>query len=261
MPDSGQVLFEVRDRVGWITFNRPEARNAMTWAMYQRLRELCAEVSQDKSIRALVLAGAGGKAFVAGTDISQFLEFKEERDVLDYEERINAILNALETVPVPTVAAIQGAAVGGGAGIAAACDLRIGSPSAKIGLPIARTLGNCLSMENYARLASLIGLARLKEMVFTSRLVEAQEALAMGLLNEVTPTEEGFLPRVQELAALLASQAPLTLRATKEALRRIRRGMIPEESADLVLMCYMSRDFKEGVQAFLEKRRPQWRGE
>jgi len=230
--------------------------------MYEAVAEVAAEADRDRSLRVLVFSGAGGRAFAAGTDISQFRAFEREQDALDYEGRMERVLDALESVRVPTVAAIQGACTGGGAGIAAACDLRISSPSGRFGFPIARTLGNTLSIGNLARLTALMGMARVKDLIFTARLMEAPEALAIGLFNEVTADEDSLLPRAEELAATLASRAPLTLETTKEALRRIRGRLLPEEGgADLVVRAYMSRDFKEGVEAFLAKRPPEWRGE
>jgi enoyl-CoA hydratase/carnithine racemase len=252
------ILYEAREGVAFVTFNRPQARNAFTFAMYERLAEICSVVNEERSVRAMVLTGAGGKAFAAGTDISQFRAFETAEDALAYESRIDRVLSALEQCRVPTIAAIAGACTGGGAGIAGCCDLRIATPNAKFGLPIARTLGNCLSMSNYARFADLIGSARLKEMIFTARLVDAQEAHAIGLVNEVA---EDALARAEELARTVAGHAPLTLQACKQALRRLRPTIPRGGGDDLIIMCYMSRDFREGMEAFLSKRAPNFTGE
>ena len=254
------LLYEVRDGIAFLTFNRPQARNAFTFAMYERLAEICREVDGDRSIRAMVLTGAGGKAFAAGTDISQFRAFRTPEDALGYEARIDRVLGALERCRVPTIAAIAGACTGGGAGIAARCDLRVGASNARFGFPIARTLGNCLSMGNYARLAALIGPARVKDLIFTARLVEAKEALAIGLLTELVEDPAMLMARAEEVARLVASHAPLTLQATKEALRRLLPDQASEGARDLILMCYMSDDFREGMDAFLNKRTPNWTG-
>jgi enoyl-CoA hydratase/carnithine racemase len=219
-------------------------------------------VNGDRSVRAMVLTGAGGRAFVAGTDIAQFRAFQTEKDALDYEARGNHVMRTLETVRVPTIAAIAGPCTGAGAGMAAASDLRVISPSARYGFPIARTLGNCLSMQNYARLFTLLGPARAKDVLLTARLMGAEEMVACGLARERVADEESLLPRAQELAEELATHAPLTMWASKEAMRRIRERLVPEGAdSDLILSCYMSSDFKEGVEAFLAKRRPEWRGE
>ena len=257
-----ELIVERRGAIVWITFNRPQARNALTWNMYDRLEDACHEVNNDRGVRAVVLTGAGGQAFVAGTDIAQFRAFKTEQDALDYEARGNKVMSTLESVRVPTIAAIAGACTGAGAAIAACCDLRIASPSARYGFPIARTLGNCLSMANYTRGAVLIGFARMKDLMMRARLMDAREMLACGLLSEVTPDEESLPGRAQSLAEEVASLAPLTHWATKEALRRVRDGLIPEGAdSDLIVACYASRDFKEGVEAFLAKRKPIWTGE
>jgi enoyl-CoA hydratase len=256
-----ELLVEQRGRVRWITFNRPHARNAMTWNMYERLVIACEEINADLSVRAVVLAGAGGEAFVAGTDISQFREFKTEQDALDYEAKGNKVMSTLESVRVPVIAAIAGACTGAGAAIANCCDIRIGSPSARYGFPIARTVGNCLSMANYARAAALLGIPRLKNLIMRARLMDSSELLACGMLSEVTADEASLLPRAQALAEEVAQLAPLTLWATKEALRRVRDRMVPEGGdSDLIIACYMSEDFREGVDAFLNKRKPQWTG-
>lgn len=259
--DAGQdLLYEVRDGIARVTFNRPQARNALTFAMYDRLAEVCGQANQDRSIKAMLLTGAGDKAFAAGTDISQFRAFDKPQDALDYEARIDRVLGALERCRVPTVAAIRGACTGGGAGIALCCDLRIAAGTLKMGFPVARTLGNCLSSGNYARLAALVGPARVKDMIFRARLIEAQEALAIGLVTEVVDDAQ-VLARAEEVTRLVASHAPLTLQATKEALLRLRPAIAPGAGDDLILLCYMSKDFREGMQAFLDKRKPAWKGE
>ena len=254
------LLYEVHDGIARVTFNRPQARNAMLFSMYERLADICAEIENDMSIRVLVLTGAGEKAFAAGTDISQFRAFKTPEDALGYEAQIDRVLGALERVRVPTIASIAGACTGGGAGMASCCDLRIASANLRFGYPVARTLGNCLSMANYARLAALVGPARVKDLVFTARLVEAEEAKAIGLVSETLPDPAALAARTDELAHLVASHAPLTLRATKEALRRIKERSLGDADKDLILMCYMSADFREGMEAFLGKRAPVWTG-
>src|SRR4051795_6574165 len=258
---SEEILFEVKPSgIAWLTFNRPEARNAMTFAMYDRIGEICRRIDTEGSVRVLILRGAGDKAFVSGTDISQFREFRTAEQALAYEKRMDAVFDALEDVRVPTIASIQGACTGGGAGIAAACDLRIGAPSAKFGFPIARTLGNTLSMRNHARLAALIGVARTKDILFLARLMDAQEMKAVGLLNEIT-SEDGLYQRAEQMARTLLEHAPLTLRAAKEALNRFVRHQAPPGGGDaFVVRNYMSADFKEGVEAFLAKRKPRWTG-
>jgi enoyl-CoA hydratase/carnithine racemase len=173
---------------------------------------------------------------------------------------VDRVMDAIERCPVPTIAAIHGACTGGGASIAACCDLRIGSRAMKYGFPVARTLGNCLSLASYSRLVYLVGPAMVKDIVFQARLVEGEEALAKGLISELHDDQASLMKRAEELARLVASHAPLTLQATKEAVLRLRPTVPHGEGNDLVLMCYMSRDFKEGMTAFLEKRKPVWQG-
>ena len=257
---SEEVLYKVNDGVGRITFNRPEARNAFTFRMYERLAEICNEASSDPAIRVLVLSGVDETAFAAGTDISEFKKWSSAQDALDYEVRMNALLDAIERIPIPTIAAISGACTGGGSTIASCCDIRISAANARFGVPISRTLGNCLSMANYVRLVALLGQARVKDIIFTGRLVEAEEARSIGLLSEVLPDFAALQTRADELARTLASRAPLTLRVTKEALRRIKEKMTPEEDSSMILACYMSHDFQEGMDAFLNKRKPKWTG-
>src|SRR5256886_1368498 len=182
-PDT-DLLYEVRDGIGRIIFNRPQARNSLTFGMYERLAAICEAAADDRGLKVLILSGAGDKAFAAGTDINQFRAFNTPQDAIGYEVRIDRVLTTLEQCRVPTIAAINGACTGGGAGIAACCDLRIGTRTAKFGFPIARTLGNCLSMANYSRLAALIRPARGKDIIFTARLGEAPGAGSLRPLSE-----------------------------------------------------------------------------
>jgi len=255
------TIFETDGPLATLTFNRPEARNAMTWEMYEALVDACERVDRDDSIRVLILRGAGGKAFVAGTDIAQFQSFRDRDDGLEYEERLDRVLDRIERVTKPTIAQVQGVAAGGGCAIALVCDLRVATPESTFGVPIARTLGNCLSGATYSRLIDLIGPAAVKDLLFTGRLVGGPEAHALGLVNRLVPAEN-IGRTVLELATEIASNAPLTLRATKEMIRRVlaRRRLPPGEDADLVELCYTSHDFREGVTAFLAKRKPQWSG-
>jgi enoyl-CoA hydratase len=249
-----EILFEVKDGIGWLTFNREGARNAMTFDMYRRLEEICR--SLDPAVRVLVLRGAGDKAFVSGTDIAQFRDFHTAEDALSYEKMMDGVFDALEDVKVPTIAAISGACTGGGAGIAAACDLRVGSPSARFGFPIARTLGNTLSTRNYSRLAALIGIARTKDIVFLARLMDAGEMRACGLLNEIATDP---FARAAEMARMLMEHAPITLRTAKQVLNRLLRQSNPGGPPDHVVEAYTSEDFREGIESFLGKRKPQWK--
>jgi enoyl-CoA hydratase/carnithine racemase len=255
-PDLG---YERRGAVAVVTFNRPDARNAMTWDMYEALYDACDHVDGDDRVRVLVLRGAGDKAFVAGTDISQFRQFTTPQHALDYEAKQNRNVGRVEEVKKPTIAMIRGYAVGGGANIALACDLRIAATDAKLGVPIARTLGNTLSIATVARIMSYVGPARTKELLFTARLIDADEGKAAGVFNEVVEPDH-LEARTMELAEQIAANAPLTIRSVKEAVRRLLEHGRIAEADDLVLMAYMSEDFKEGVEAFLAKRPPVWRG-
>lgn len=265
-PATDELLFTTDEAgIARIVLNRPQARNALTFAMYQGLITCCEAIAENPAVKALIITGAGDKAFAAGTDIAQFRSFKTAEDALGYERFMDRVLGALERLRVPTIAAIAGACTGGGAAIAAACDLRVATRDARFGFPIARTLGNCLSQGNLKRLSGLIGPARVKDIIFTARLVGAEEALSIGLVGEVVEDRAALTARVDALAQLLATHAPLTMQATKEGLRRLAEEEAPAEGAshpgdDLILMCYMSQDFREGMEAFLGKRTPEWTG-
>jgi enoyl-CoA hydratase len=234
------VEWERRGPAAWITFNRPDAHNAMTFAMYEELFALCERADADDEVQVVVLRGAGGRAFVAGTDISQFLEFSSGDDGVRYEAEIDRVGGRLEAVAKPTIALVDGIAMGSGLVLAAVCDLRICTPAARFGVPIARTVGNCLSMANYARLVALIGEARVKAAIFTAGDID-------GLATEVVDDAEA---RVVELCELLAGHSSVTMRVTKEALRRLR--VVPDGD-DLVREAYESEEFRARVRAFLQR--------
>ena len=258
---SEDLLVTRQDGIVTATFNRPRMRNALTYAMYDGLAALCtaidAEPERGDRTKVLILTGAGGEAFAAGTDIAQFHALTEPAHSIAYEARIERVLTALEGCRVPTISAIAGACTGGGAAIAGCCDLRLGASSLKFGFPIARTLGNCLSTANLARLVGLMGEARVKDMMFTARLIAADEAKAIGIVSEVVAPDR-LMARAEAMAQTIADLAPLTISATKQALLRLRQQIAPAD--DLVQLCYMSDDFREGVVAFGEKRKPVWRG-
>jgi enoyl-CoA hydratase len=259
VPKTDELLYERQGPIAFLTFNRPHARNALTWPMYEGLYECCEHVDADDRVKVLILRGAGDKAFVAGTDISQFRAFSTPEDALQYESNNNKYASRLETVTKPVIAMIRGACTGGGAAFALCCDLRLATPDVRFGVPISRTLGNILSMQNFVRLVSLIGPARTKDLIFTARLIGADEGKAIGVFNEIVQPDQ-IEARTLELAEQIAANAPLTIRAAKMAVQRIVNKLRLEEAQDLVLMCYMSDDFREGVAAFMEKRKPEWKG-
>lgn len=254
----GTVRLSIDDGIASIVFDRPQARNAMTWAMYEALAAICERLAQEPGVRVACLRGAGGEAFVAGTDIEQFKAFKDGQAGVAYEQRIDEGIARLESLPMPTVAVIEGWAVGGGLAIATACDIRIATPSARLGVPIARTLGNCLSMANLARLVAAFGRPRVQRMLIGAEILTAQEALACGYLAEVVEGD-AIDEAAGALCRRLASLAPVTLAVTKEALRRLLLQSLPD-AQDLILRCYGSADFQEGVNAFSERRSPVWQG-
>jgi enoyl-CoA hydratase len=256
MPSSN-ALFEIDGPIATLTFNRPQARNALTWDMYGALVDACERADTDAAVRVLVVRGAG-EAFAAGTDIEQFKDFDAAAGVA-YERRLDAIIDRVEQVRRATIAQIHGPAAGGGFAIALACDFRICGRSARFGVPIARTLGNCLSVANCARAIDLVGPAALKELLLTGRFLDAQEALAIGLATRVVP-DDALAEEVRSLAAELATRAPLTIETTKAMLQRLRDHRRPAPVDDLVARCYGSADFREGVTSFLAKRPPRWTG-
>ncbi|TQN35699.1 enoyl-CoA hydratase/carnithine racemase [Blastococcus colisei] len=256
--DDPELLVDADGGVLTVTFNRPRQRNAMTWGMYEGLYEACERADSDDEIRVLVLKGAGEKAFVAGTDIGQFAEFSSGSDGVAYEEKIARIVNRLEDVDVPTVAAVQGFCVGGGLGIASVCDLRIATRSARFGIPIARTLGNCLSMNNYSLLINHLGPARTLDMLLRARLFSGEEAASAGFVAELCDDDQ-LQTATDGVVQTLLGHAPLSMWAAKEAVRRVRRATIPDGD-DIVTRVFGSEDFHTAVAAFATKQPVAWQG-
>jgi len=263
---AADILVSESDGVLRIRFNRPQARNALTLDMYRVIREAIAAIRLTGSVRAVVFSGVGGQAFASGTDIGEFRAFASGQDALDYEAMIETTLAALERCPVPTIAYVNGVAAGGGFAIAACCDMRIASHHARFAMPMARTLGNTLSVKNHARLAGLIGRARLRQLILTADFISADEALCIGFVTQISQADPA-LEQCAELEAMVqrvVAHAPLTMLATKRALTWLANPEAAVSQADLdealIRMTYESADFKEGVAAFLAKRRPVWQG-
>jgi enoyl-CoA hydratase len=244
-----------------VTFDRPAKRNAMTADMYDGLYAACETADADDGIKVLVLRGAGGRAFVSGTDVSTFRDFRDGPDGVAYERRIARVLNRLEDVTVPTVAAIEGYCVGGGLAIAAVCDLRVATRSGRLGMPIARTLGNCLSMNSMSILVAQLGPATALDLVLRARLLTAAEAHAAGFVAELCD-DHALDHTLAGVVETLLAHAPLTMWAAKVAVARLRRANLPDGD-DLVTRVYGSDDFRRAVAAFGSgdaEKRPPWKG-
>ncbi len=255
----GSTHLRINGAVATVTFERPHARNAMTWRMYEELAENCALIAaQSSSIRAVVFRGAGGKAFVAGTDIEQFRAFASGRDGVAYEAKVNAYVEAVENLPVPTIAMVEGWAVGGGLALANACDMRIATPGARFGVPIAATLGNCLSAANIRRLSSRLGEAWVRRMLIFAEMPAAEQLSACGYVSAIVEPDS-VDSHIAALCEKLTRHAPLTIQATKEMFRRLALDADADDT-DLIEIVYGSADFREGVSSFTEKRPANWTG-
>jgi enoyl-CoA hydratase len=249
------VQLEIEGVIARITFNNPSARNALTWPMYEQFRVICDQLTKMPEIRVAILRGAGNQAFVSGSDIQQFLELQENAA---YEEAIDPIFSAFQRLPFPTIALIEGVAAGSGLLITTACDFRISTPDARFGIPVAKTLGNCLSASNLAWLSAHLGIPLIKRMLLTAEFIKAPELLTSAYLYQIVSAEE-ITQAGDALAAKIGALAPLTQKSTKIILAQLIESNLPDCTA-LMRETYNSSDFKEGVRAFLEGRPPQWQG-
>lgn len=259
---SDKMLATREGAIGWITFNNPARRNAVSLAMWQALGEMVRAYAEDDGVRAIVLRGAGGQAFVSGADISEFEEKRSSAETTAaYNRAGEQATAALEAAGKPTVALIDGYCIGGGVSIALCCDLRFAGESAKFGVPAAR-LGLGYGFEGVRRLVQAVGPSYAKEIFYTARHFTAGEALAMGLVNRVVP-DAALEAAVRRCAAMIAENAPLTLGSIKllvdEAVKD-PQARDPQRSADSVRRCFESEDYVEGRRAFMEKRKPQFKG-
>ncbi|WP_439495523.1 enoyl-CoA hydratase [Bosea sp. (in: a-proteobacteria)] len=248
--------------VAWLIFNRPQVRNAMSSAMEEALAEAIREIAADRSVKAVIFTGARGDkpAFMAGADMGALAKATDPDEAIAIEREAEEVIVAIESLRVPTVAAMAGACVGQGALLASACDVRIAAPSLRFGFPIARTVGNCLSLMNYARMVAMLGSAAAKEMFFSARLLGADELLATNAIRAVAADDE-IESKALEVAESLTRLAPLTLWATRQAFLRLRNHGVPADADDdLLSACYSSQDMQEAISAFLAKREPQWQG-
>ena len=253
-----QVTVELRGKIAYVTFDHVAARNAMTVAMYESLKSICQDIAKNPDIRVAIFRGAGGKSFVSGSDIAQFTSFQDGEDGVRYEAAIHDYLNPLATLPIPTIAVIDGMAVGGGLAIATCCDFKIATPDAKFGVPIARTLGNCLYPGNIAWLVAHMGMNIVRRMLLLAEMIPASELKAQGYLLATYDADQ-LGQEADALAERLSKLAPITQKASKLIMARIITNQMPD-CEDLIRETYGSTDFKNGVASFLKGEPPVWTG-
>ncbi len=257
---SDALIVQRGDGIARVAVNRPEVRNALDTALCAELVEVFGHLAEDPDVRVVVLRGAGERAFISGADINEFHErLASPERALAYDEETEALMSAIAAVPKPVVAMIHGFAIGSGLLVAMACDIRIASDAVRVGIPVAR-IGLVPPVPDVARLMRLVGPGRAKDLLMTGRLIVAREAQSWGLLNRVVPAEE-LETVTEEVAGQLARNAPLSLKAIKQIVDRIGvTGSAVAEGAPWYEEVYVSDDFREGVDAFMKKRLPAFRG-
>ncbi len=261
---SDNILLERDPPLATITLNRPRQRNAISYQMWGELAQLLQELDDDGNCRAVVITGAGTEAFSAGADIKDFEEYRGDSTMgRQYNSAVDGLLRTLAEMETPTISMIRGYAIGGGCELAVATDLRIAAEDSKMGIPAAR-LGISIGHLEMQGLVNLVGKGNALYILYSGRLVDAQEALGMGLVNQVVATED-LAPTTYQLAREIAALAPLSHAINKRTLNQVlakpRLDQLTQEEADLPLTQFDTRDYQEGYRAFLEKRRPQFRGE
>lgn len=255
---TGRVLVERADDVVLVTLSHPERRNALTYAMYDALRAALVDAAGDETVRAVVLRGADG-AFAGGTDIRHLVDIASGDEGVRYEARMREVQESLLALRVPVVAVVEGPCVGGGLVLAALSDIVLCTPDARFGSPIARTIGNTLSATSLARLQQCLGRRRTSEMLLTGRLLDAAEAAAAGFVTAVVEPAR-LAERLGEVLDAVRACAPLSLWSFKELDRRLDAAAAAVEVADVYRRVYGSRDFHEGVEAFLAHRAARFEG-
>ena len=256
--NAGTVRLTIAGPVASVVFDRPAARNAMTWTMYQELGAICDRLRNEPSVRVDVAARRRRRGLRGRHRHRAVQGLSDGQAGVDYERSIDEAMARLEGLPIATVAVIEGWVVGGGLAIATACDIRIATASARMGVPIAKTLGNCLSMASIARLVAAFGRPRVQRMLIAAEILTAEEALGCGYLAQVVGAD-AIDATCASLCQRLATLAPVTQAVSKEGLRRLLLNNLPD-AQDLIMRTYGSEDFREGVTAFTEKRPPVWRG-